>query len=108
LIDQLAIAQSQFLFWTQRLTVRAMNQARGEDHKLEKDGSWVPPRVTVAQWTEEAAQMADRWHRIFQRTLRNLRDLRRYATQVVVQQAGQINIGDRQVNIATVPAEHPR
>ena len=32
---------------------------------------------------------------------RALRDLRRYAGPVIVQQAGQVNIGDQQVNVAT-------
>jgi hypothetical protein len=49
---------------------------------------------------ERAAAMADRFNRIFLRTLRALRDLRRYATPVVVQNAGQVNVAGQQVNIA--------
>ena len=52
---------------------------------------------------EEAAAMADRFHRMFLRTLRALRDLRRYGGPVIVQQAGQVNVGGQQVNVA-VPA----
>ncbi len=44
--------------------------------------------------------MADRFHRMFLRTLRALRDFRRYAGPVIVQQAGQVNIGDQLVNVA--------
>jgi hypothetical protein len=47
--------------------------------------------------------MADRFHRIFLRTLRALRDLRRYAGPVIVQQAGQVNVGGQQVNVAATP-----
>jgi hypothetical protein len=34
------------------------------------------------------------------RTLRALRDLRRYAPTVMIQSAGQVNIGGQQVNMA--------
>ena len=47
--------------------------------------------------------MADRFHRIFLRTLRALRDLRRYAGPVIVQQAGQVNVGGQQVNVTATP-----
>jgi hypothetical protein len=36
---------------------------------------------------------------MFLRTLRALRDLRRYAPPVIVQNAGQVNIGQKQVNV---------
>jgi hypothetical protein len=50
---------------------------------------------------EHAAQMADRWNRIYLRTLRNLRDLRRYS--VTINNPQQVNIaadGGQQVNVA--------
>ena len=46
-----------------------------------------------------AANMADRFHKLFLRTLRALRDLRRYATTVMVQNAGQVNVGPQQWNV---------
>ncbi len=42
--------------------------------------------------------MVDRFNRLFLRTLRALRDLRRYAPAVNIQNAGQVNIGGQQVN----------
>ena len=50
-----------------------------------------------------AAAMHDRWSKTFVRTLRALRDLRRY--QVVIQNApgGQVNVGAQQVNVQQVP-----
>jgi hypothetical protein len=47
---------------------------------------------------DQAAVMVERFNRIFLRTLRALRDLRRYGP-VVVHQAGQINVGQQQVNV---------
>ena len=44
--------------------------------------------------------MGDRFNRLFLRTLRALRDLRRYAPSVTVQNVGQVNIGQQQVNVA--------
>lgn len=44
------------------------------------------------------AQMADRWNQIHLRTLRNLRDLRRYSIPVMINNVQQIN--------ATEPPAH--
>jgi hypothetical protein len=44
--------------------------------------------------------MVERWNRVFLRTLRALRDFRRYAPTVMIQNAGQVNIGSQQVNVA--------
>jgi len=52
---------------------------------------------------EHAAQMADRYQRAFQRTLRAMRDLRRYSTPVTINNPQQVNIaadGGQQVNFA--------
>jgi hypothetical protein len=35
-----------------------------------------------------------------------LRDLRRYSNSVIVQQAGQVNVGAQQVNVAAPPGDH--
>jgi hypothetical protein len=59
-----------------------------------------PHRLTPTDVSQFAA-MVDRFNRIFLRTLRALRDLRRYApATVVVQNAGQVNVGGQQVNMA--------
>ena len=68
--------------------------------ELEKHEKWLPPRVTEAEAIEQAMGMAERWNRMFLRTLRALRDLRRYAATVMIQNAGQVNIGGQQVNVA--------
>ena len=44
--------------------------------------------------------MVDRFNRLLLRTLRALRDLRRYSSQVVVQNANQVNVGQQQVNVS--------
>jgi hypothetical protein len=63
-------------------------------------GGWLPPRLDEAAAIDQAAAVVDRFNKVFLRTLRALRDLRRYATPVVVQNAGQVNIGGPQLNMA--------
>lgn|GEM_PF-2047497 len=69
-----------------------------ENHKV--DGVWKPPRLTAAETVENAMQMADRFNRLFLRTLRQMRDLRRYP--VTIANAAQVNIGNQQVNAVKV------
>lgn len=45
--------------------------------------------------------MVDRFNKLFVRTLRALRDLRRYASSMIVQNAGQVNVGAQQLNVAS-------
>jgi hypothetical protein len=58
------------------------------------------PRITASEALERSANMLDRFNRMFLRTLRALRDLRRYNAPVIVQNAAQVNVGAQQVNVA--------
>ncbi len=66
-------------------------------------------RYTKARWRylnpATAAAMVDRFNQLFLRTLRQLRDLRRYSQQIVIHQPGQVNIGQQQVNAAQIQGE---
>ncbi len=55
---------------------RASDRKRGE--------SWGLPRLYEADAIEQAWCLADGYNRQFLRSLRQLRDLRRYAQQIVV------------------------
>lgn len=85
--------------------MQATSEAQVEDHKIKAEGYWQPPRLGTAEALEQSAAMADRFNRLFLRTLRALRDLRRYAGPVIVQRAAQVNVGAQQVNVATDPFE---
>ena len=66
------------------------------------DGYWNRPYVSEQQVLEHAVQMADRFNRMFMRTLRQLRDLRRY--NVTINSPNQVNIAaenGQQVNVAS-------
>jgi hypothetical protein len=60
--------------------------------------------VTKAEAIEQAGAMVDRFHRLMIRTIRTLRDLRRYAPKIVVQNAGLLN--DDYISRPTTPI-HP-
>lgn len=103
LIDQIAQAQVAYLFWLEVLTRRASMGYLSAQRK--EDGGRELPRVSEAEAADQAAAMVDRFNRIFLRTLRALRDLRRCPPPVLVQNAGQVNVGQQQVNVAGGAAE---
>ena len=49
----------------------------------------------------------ERFHAIFLRTLKALRDLRRQVPGVVVQSAGQISVGQQQLNVSAGNGQAP-
>ncbi|MDQ3648900.1 MAG: hypothetical protein M3458_01215 [Acidobacteriota bacterium] len=118
LIDMMAQAFLQCQYWTEQTVLRSQTAPREEAYEYTRwknyqrgvktasweDGYWDIPYVREQEAVEHAAQMADRWNRIYMRTLRNLRDLRRYMPQVTITNAQQVNIaadGGQQVNVKT-------
>jgi hypothetical protein len=99
LVDVLAQAHSSYLFWLAELHLRSTLEAKQNDSTFFERDYWQPPRMEAGAAIEQAAVMVERFNRMFLRTLRALRDLRRYGP-VVVHQAGQVNVGERQVNVA--------
>jgi hypothetical protein len=76
--------------------------AEAIDSKARQHESWNPPRLTSQETIESAMIMADRFNRLFLRTLRQLRDLRRYSIPVMINNPEQVNIaadGGQQVNV---------
>ena len=99
LIDMMAQAYVCYLQWLRRLSVMAEREGRNIEYGVKERGYWRLPHFGEAQAVEQAGIMADRFNRLFLRTLRALRDLRRYAPNVVIASAGQVNIGEKQVNV---------
>ncbi len=54
----------------------------------------------MAEAIEQSAKMAERAHTRFLRTVKMLHELRRLSPTVYVGNAGQINVGSQQVNVA--------
>ncbi len=92
LVDMLAQTYAQYLAWTHQLIVYSEAEHARYDPS-HPDARFEPPRVSRVEAMEQAAAMVDRFNRLFLRTLRQLRDLRRYAPTVTIQNVGQVNIG---------------
>jgi hypothetical protein len=81
LIDQMAQAQVMMSLWLERLSP--------DDAVADPDGA------------DKVGAMADRFQKMFLRTLRALQDLRKVPLAVLVQNVGgQVNVGQQQVNVA--------
>jgi hypothetical protein len=101
LLDTMAQAMTCYLSWLHKFTVRTELSNIGGDRLEKEEGKWQSPRQIDADAIDQAAEMMDRFNGIFLRTLRALRDLRRYAGPVIVQNATQVNVGGQQVNMTT-------
>ena len=82
-----------------RFIVDEEESARLHDPVYVKD-KYRTPRQADVQTRDDAIKNADRFQRMFMRTLRALRDLRRYAAKITIHNEGQVNIGQNQVNQA--------
>ena len=68
------------------------------DEGYGSSGYVVTPRLSRAQNVDRALRTAERFQRMFLRSLRALRDLRRYTPKITIHNEGQVNIGQNQVN----------
>jgi hypothetical protein len=98
LVDVMALAQTNYLSWLNTLAVYTNLEYVGRKRMQDEKGQWEGGRQSDAEAIEQAAAMAERFNRIFLRTLRTLADLRRHPP-VIVQNAGQVNVGAQQVNV---------
>jgi hypothetical protein len=100
LIDTMAQAYSQQHRWLKIANERLTTECHDQERDLKDGDQWQPPRVRQAEAMEQAMAMVERWNRLLLRTLRALRDLRRYTPTITIQNAGQVNIGSQQLNVA--------
>ncbi len=113
MIDAMAQAFMQLQYWTEQTVVRSRTEPRQEAYEYRewkryqreaktdswKCGHWDIPYVREQDAIQHAAEMADRWQRMYFRAVRQLRDWRRYSPQVTINNPQQVNIGE-QVNVA--------
>jgi len=100
LIDLLAQSFGDYLHWSERLTLYVDSQCEAEDVKLKRDGYWMPPRISEAQWMTWCAEQANAAHRRFLMTLKTMQDLRRLPS-VSIASVGQVNVAQQQVNVSS-------
>jgi hypothetical protein len=108
MVDMLAVTFALWMYWTELHMYRSTTEAMSLPSKSEREhaeqykGEWMPPRVHEQEAMDHAAQMADRWRRAYQATLRQMRDWRRYNVPVTINNPQQVNIaadGGQQVNV---------
>jgi hypothetical protein len=101
LIDQLV--QWQTLLWDWQEVPAGWALLAGQTPRRVKGrprGDREMARLTDAEAMAGAMAMVERYHRLYLATLRALREQRRLGPPVVVRRAGQVNIGQQQVNVA--------
>lgn len=125
MIDAITQAWLMLQHWTEESVRRAKTEPRRENHQFYEwkrwnkeaspkqwiDGNWDVPMVSEQAAVEHAAQMADRWQRMYFRAIRNLRDWRRYTPQVTINNPQQVNIandGGQQINVAGTDENKPK
>lgn len=108
LVDQLAQLYCSYLAWLHRLEMRATLDAEIDEAHVGRNGKWLLKMQTQAEATEQASLMVDRFHRLFVRTLRALRDLRRWSVNVNINNPGQVNVAAQQVNAAQIQSKEPK
>lgn len=64
-----------------------------------RHAGWRSPFQGTADAIDQAYRLADSYNRQFLRTLRQMRDLRRYTPSVIVNNGGQVNVANQQVNV---------
>jgi hypothetical protein len=103
LIDMMAAAFSLWMYWTgisHERAIRTHNEQRKEVGRFESQG-WKSPYQSEADAVDQAHRLSDGYNRQFLRVLRQLRDLRRYSPPVIVNNGGQVNVANQQVNVST-------
>jgi hypothetical protein len=96
LVDTAAQAYTLWTEWLAAHHMRTNAEMQVERHQLKTTGK---RQARLLHPVEHAADEAERWQRIFLRTLRQLHDLRR-APALTVQHLGQVNIAQEQTTIA--------
>ncbi len=105
LIDTAAEAFGDFLELTEHFHMQISSEVATEQHRLEREGGWTPPRLSMGEAIEQSSKLAERAHTRFLKTVKMLHELRRLTPNVYVGNAGQVNIGAHQLNVARTPSE---
>ena len=100
LLDMMAQQYSLYIYWSAIAHERATHESEESRIRSNNDERWVLPRQWEADAIEQAYRLADGYNRQFLRTLRQMRDLRRYSP-VIFNLGGQVNVAGQQVNVST-------
>lgn len=99
LIDQMAQTYSAWLRWLAHYELISTADVVTREQQIDDGGRYKEPKPYKHTIEERALHTADRFQRMFLRSLRALRDLRRYSPPITIHNGGQVNIGEQQVNV---------
>ena len=93
MIDAICQAQTIREHWMTLATERAAVECVVERFQIETLGKRRDVTIDGSESARDAREEAERWDRVWVRSVRALRDLRRYTTAVIVNnQGGQVNV----------------
>lgn len=100
MIDILVETFILFQYWMAIAHQRAVHDhdRQTKDVRRWEEAKWKSPYQSEADAIDQAHRLADSYNRMFLRTLRQMRDLRRYP--VIINNPAQVNVGNQQVNVA--------
>jgi hypothetical protein len=101
MVEMLAQAFISYHHWLRAANSMMARQYEAADEECLYD-KWRLPYQSAADSIERAINMADKFNRLFMRTLRQMRDLRRYSVPVIINNPEQVNVatdGGQQVNV---------
>src|SRR5690606_31508518 len=101
LIDSAAEAFTAYLQASEHLTMMTALDMKHEHDRAEQYGEWQPQRLSYAESVDRAARTVQQAHARFLRTVKMLHEIRKVSPALYVGHAGQINVGQQQLNVAT-------
>jgi len=105
MIDAICQAKTIRDYWMTLATERVAVECEIERYWVEQSGKRSERRIDGSESARDAREEAERWDRVYIRSVRALRDLRRYTTAVIVNnQGGQVNLAtdeSQQTNVMT-------
>jgi hypothetical protein len=105
MIDAICQAKTIRDYWMTLATERVAVECEIERYWVQVSGKRSERRIDGTESAHDAREEAERWDRVFIRSVRALRDLRRYTTAVIVNnQGGQVNVAtdeSKQTNVVS-------
>ena len=101
LLEQMAQTYTEWMEWLEHYQWLQKREYRDVELKgYENRGVYSTPRLSAVEYLDRVLGTAERFQQMFFRSLRALRDLRRYAGAITIHNAGPLSVGgNQQVNV---------
>lgn len=107
LIDMAAEAVTTWLELSEQLHMLLSTDGQLKRSDLDRGGRWSPSRQVIREEIERTEKRVEQAHKRVLRSIKMLADTRRTASTLFVGHAGQVNVGQQQVNVASPAAATP-